>query len=479
MNSAYMNLQDLIKQAGLTMPVVEALVPAPPQPQAPSLPPVSAVSQAPAPSQAHVPVVLEPAKVTVPKKKLKFMLVGTHAHQTTGYSKVTYNIIHELSKCSDIETYHFGFQKFMIQPPDYRPYPPGVDVYDPVEFEKTEKAPKEMGFGFSQLPDYVRKVKPDVMMIYNDAGIICQFLEKLSELKPHERAYKLIIYLDQVYEIQRPAFLSRIEKDADMYFTFTSYWKEILEKQGIKKPIHVLRHGFDSNQFKPMDRKQVRKKHGIPDEAFIFLNLNRNTPRKRHDIVVQAFAHLVARNPTKPLALLAVCDNGEGGGFPIQEIYFRTLESLNVPIQPHASKLLMSKQSLTYTDELINELYALSDVGITAADGEGFGLCQFEAMGIGIPQVVPYIGGFRDFCTPENSQLVKPKYQAYLPSAASNIGGRSEIVDPFELSLAAENYVMDSELRKSHGIEARKTVLAYKWENEVGSLINVLRELNK
>jgi glycosyltransferase involved in cell wall biosynthesis len=443
MNSPFLNLQDLIQSAGLTIPDVTA-----------------------------------PTTAPLPKRRLKFMLVGTHAHQTTGYSKVTYHIIHELAKYPEFEIFHFGFQKFMAQPSDYRPYPVGVDVYDPVEGEKTLNAPKEMGFGFSQLAAYVRKVKPDVMMIYNDAGVICQFLEKLSgDLGAHERTYKLIIYLDQVYEIQRPQYLARIEKDADMYFTFTEYWKQVLMKQGVQKPIHVLRHGFDPSQFKPIDRKTARQKHGIPEHLFVFLNLNRNTPRKHHDIVVQAFAHLVARHPTKPLVLLEVCDNGETGGYPIQEIYVRTLDGLGVPIQQHANKLMISKQSLTYTDELINELYALSDVGITAADGEGFGLCHFEAMGIGIPQVVPHIGGFRDFCTPENSQLVKPKYKAYLSLGSSSIGGVSEIVDPFELSLAAENYVLDSDLRIKHGAEARKTVLSYDWPSEVQRLVNVLRTM--
>jgi glycosyltransferase involved in cell wall biosynthesis len=471
MNSAYLNLQDLIKEAGLSMPgplPASALSPA--TKDSPFTEPIQWVSAAPAPQSVSV--------TAAPVKKLKFMLVGTHAHQTTGYSKVTYHMIHELSKCDDLEIYHFGFQKFMAQPPDYRPYPAGVDVYDPVEVEKTGSVPKEMGFGFSQLSAYVKKVNPDVMMIYNDAGVICQFLEKLSqELKPEERKYKLIIYLDQVYEIQRPMYLARIDQDADIYFTFTEFWKQILVKQGVKKPIHILRHGFDPAQFKPIERGVARRKHGIPENLFIFLNLNRNTPRKRHDLVVQAFAHLVARNPTKPLALLEVCDNGETGGYPIQEIYLRTLDSLNVPVQQHAHKLMISKQSLTYTDELINELYALSDVGITAPDGEGFGLCQFEAMGIGIPQVVPLIGGFRDFCTPENSQLVKPKYKQYLPLGSSSIGGIAEIVDPFELSLAAENYVLDTELRERHGKAARSTVLAYDWPKEVQSLVKVLREI--
>jgi glycosyltransferase involved in cell wall biosynthesis len=308
-------------------------------------------------------------------KKRRFLLVGTHAHQTTGYSKVTYNIIQELAKLGTLDLFHFGFQRFVQPPPDYRTYPAGVDVFDPVEAERTKAAEQEMGFGFSQLPDYVRKVKPDIILIYNDAGVICRFLDKLTEklTEAERKQYKMIIYLDQVYVIQRPELLGRIEKDADAYFAFTQYWKQMLEKQGVKKPIYVLRHGFDASQFVIKDRVAMRKKHGIPENLFLFLNLNRNTPRKRYDIVVTAFAELVARHPMKPLALLAVCDGGETGGFPIQEIYLRELERLGVPIQFHAQKLMITKSALTYTDELINELYSLSDVGITAAEGEGFG----------------------------------------------------------------------------------------------------------
>ena len=77
-------------------------------------------------------------------KKKKFMLVGTHAHQTTGYSKVTYNIIKELAKTDCCEISHFGFQKFMEAPQGYRDYPKGVSVYDPVVKEKANEAPNEI-----------------------------------------------------------------------------------------------------------------------------------------------------------------------------------------------------------------------------------------------------------------------------------------------------------------------------------------------
>lgn len=412
-------------------------------------------------------------------KRKKFMLVGTHAHQVTGYSKVTHHIIQELAKLDFCDLYHFGFQKFVNDAQGYREYPKGVDVYDPVLKERSKEAEQEMGFGFSQLPGYIRSVKPDIVMIYNDAGIICRFLDKMTEMIPEqERTYKLIIYLDQVYTIQRPDLLNRIEKDAHMYFTFTEYWKETLQKQGITKPVHVLRHGFDPSQFKKMDRETVRKKHNIPENIFVFLNLNRNTPRKHHDIVVMAFAELVARHPTKPLLLLAICDGGEGGGYPIQEIFIRELVRLNMNPQQHMYKLNISKSSMSFTDELINELYSLSDVGITAAEGEGFGLCQFEAMGVGIPQVVPGVGGFFDFCKHGvNSQVVPTKWRSYLPLGQSSVGGISELISAFDLSIAAEEYLLDTELREKHGKAAMETVLTYTWEKEVKTLADVIRDI--
>jgi len=37
-------------------------------------------------------------KTTTIKPKTKFLFVGTHSHQFTGYSKVSYNLMKELSK---------------------------------------------------------------------------------------------------------------------------------------------------------------------------------------------------------------------------------------------------------------------------------------------------------------------------------------------------------------------------------------------
>lgn len=418
--------------------------------------------------------------VELPKSPKRFLLVSTHAQQTTGYSKVSYNLIQELAKNPNIMLFHFGFQRFFEIGENYRLYPPNVDVFDPAkeERENSNTIPKENGFGYSQLPGYIRRVRPDVVLIYNDAGVICDFLGKLeSMLTSEERTYKLIIYLDQVYTIQRPDFLARMDKQADCFFAFTNYWRDILKSQGITKPIYILRHGFDTDTYKPLNRVAMRKKHNIPENLFLMLNLNRNTPRKRYDIVVTALAELVARYPTKPIALLCVCDAGEQGGYPIHEIYTRELIKRKVVVEHHFHKLMITKTALNYTDDLVNEMYAMSDIGVTAAEGEGFGLCQFEAMGCGIPQVVPDVGGFKDFCTKSNSQCVKPSHHSYLPYSYSIIGGEIETVSAADLCLGIEEYLLDSELREQHGVEARKTVLKYRWDKEAAGLANVILSL--
>jgi glycosyltransferase involved in cell wall biosynthesis len=115
-------------------------------------------------------------------------------------------------------------------------------------------------------------------------------------------------------------------------------------------------------------------------------------------------------------------------------------------------------------------------VGISTAEGEGWGLCTFEQMGVGIPQVVPDVGGYKEYCSDDNSMVVKPKYRYYLPSVYSPVGGEAHVCDPHDVCMALEEYVNDSEKRKKHGAKAKETVLGYTWEKATKELVQRLEE---
>ena len=116
----------------------------------------SATAQAPSPLVGQIKnaaslvdsVKMDAKPVDAKSGNLRFMLVSTHLQQYTGYSRVSHNLIRELTKQKDISVTHYGFQKFPTAPANYRPYPADVDVIDAAATEK----PAQQGFGFAGLP---------------------------------------------------------------------------------------------------------------------------------------------------------------------------------------------------------------------------------------------------------------------------------------------------------------------------------------
>jgi glycosyltransferase involved in cell wall biosynthesis len=416
------------------------------------------------------------AAASAADEKLRFLLVSTHIHNYTGYSKVTHGILQELAKHPWLELTHFGFQK---NPQSKaieasRSYPAGVDVIDAVALEK----PLQAGFGFTALPEIIRRKKPHVVMIYNDLAVVSQFMDAIRA-SGIPRTFKVWVYCDQVYNTQHQVFLDRLNRDVDRIFAFSPHWKRCLKDQGVTRPIDVLLHGFNSKQAFPIPKELARKTVSLPNDIFLFMNLNRNQPRKRYDILMMAFVELIVKYPTKPVYLLCICDAGQKGGWPLFELYARELKLRGGSVEQFGQRLIIASQDMAYKDEEINMFYNAADVGITTADGEGWGLCQFEQMGVGVPQVVPDIGGFKEFCTAENSVLVKPKHRYYLPTIQCPVGGEAEACDPHDVCLAMEEYLLDSAKRAAHGAAAREKVVGYTWERACEMLVKRLRAVRE
>ncbi len=403
-------------------------------------------------------------------KKLTFMLVSTHCNQVTGYSKVSYNLIKQLSQIPWLNVVHYGFQRLANKTVEGREYPSNIKVIDAVSLEQ----PLKQGFGFEQLPAEISRVKPNIVMIYNDMAVINQFMEGIKK-SGIPRNFQTWFYVDQVYNYQMGMYLDVINREADRVFAFTQGWKDCLKDQGIHRPIDVIAHGFDEKVFYPIPKTLARKKMGLPDDLFLFLSVNRNQPRKRLDILIMAFAELVVKNPTKPIALLCICDKGEKGGWILFEIFMRELKKYKVPIERFSNRLMISTRDMEFKDEDINNFYNAADCCVSTADGEGFGLCTFESMGVGIPQVVPAIGGYKEFCNDSNSILVKPKHRYYLPLVHCPVGGEAEACDPHDICIGMETYINDSELRSKHGVAAKETVLKYTWESVVKNFVRRLK----
>jgi glycosyltransferase involved in cell wall biosynthesis len=345
---------------------------------------------------------------------MRAVLISTHIDQTTGYSKVAYNLLKQASTLAPrVKLFHYGFQRHP-NAPGHRKAPGGVNLYDAAANED----PKEEGFGFNKIYEYLEMVGPDVVMIYNDPLIIYKFLEAMKHDKKTS-TYKLWIYVDQVYEGIAPPLMQSIRDHADRVYCFTEIWKQTFLSYGDVSDVRVLEHAVDtSSVVRSSDeaRAAVRKTLGIPASGVVFLNINRNSQRKRLDLTLAGFARLLKTVPNAYLVMATNVNPQAGAYYDLPAIFQREATRAGLD-QTALTRLVLIDTSPPNIvgDEGVNQLYNAADIGINTSDGEGFGLCQLEHLYTGAPQVVTDVGSFRTFLSESTAVFIPPSDDTYFP----------------------------------------------------------------
>lgn len=290
----------------------------------------------------------------------------------TGFARVTHSILDHLSKNHEVVVYAMNYTG------DPHPYP--FKIYPACGGNPNDR------FGIHRLPSIVQAERPDFFICLNDIWIVNQVWERIHFLQP-ELKFKFIPYFPVDSERYVDSML-RFVKDWDFSITFTIEQAQRLMAHNIEpKMLGVLPHGIDEGKFFPMDQGEARKKLGLPLDKFIVLNANRNQPRKRIDLTIQAFAEFAK---DKPDTMLYLHMSEKDLGWSVREIFDsemsrRGLDSTN--------RLIMTSRQINYmappSDETLNLIYNATDVGINTADGEGWGLVPFEHGSCKRAQVVP------------------------------------------------------------------------------------------
>lgn len=386
---------------------------------------------------------------------MRVVLVSTHIDQTTGYSKVAHNLLKQASTLAPrVKLFHYGFQRHP-NAPSHRKAPAGVNQYDAAANED----PKEEGFGFNKIHDYLEMVGPDVVMIYNDPLIIHKFVEAMK----HEKStatYKLWIYVDQVYEGIAPPLMKTIRDHADRVYCFTEIWKQKFLAYGDFPDVRVLEHAVDATTYSALAddaRTALRKSLGIPANGVVFLNANRNSQRKRLDLTIAGFARVLKTTPNAYLVIATNVNPQAGAYYDIPTIFQREAarQGLDQLALSHLV-LIDTAPPNVVGDEGINQLYNAADIGINTSDGEGFGLCQLEHMLTGAPQVVMDIGSYRTFLNESTAVFIPPGDDVYFPGSMP-LGGWAP-------SFTAESVATAMGKAIQTLPELRKGVSAYKFK---------------
>lgn len=402
---------------------------------------------------------------------MRFVLVSTHVDQTTGYSKVVSNLLAQAATLAPkVKTFHFGFQRHPERK-NIRKVPEGIVAYDAAANED----PKEEGFGFNKIHEYLEMVSPDVVMIYNDPMIIARFIQSMK-YKKGETPYNLWLYVDQVYTGIAQPLMDELNKAAEKVFCFTDSWAKEFTNYGGPTPL-VMEHAVDSTIFSNLPlaaRSALRKNVGLPPEAIVFLNANRNSQRKRQDLTIMGFVELMKRHQDKPLWLLMVTavDPQKGAHYDIQRIFNDQLQRAGLDPNVFSKRLAIvdTAPPNVLSDEGINQIYNMCDVGINTSDGEGFGLCQLEHLYTGAPQIVTDVGSYRSFLPTSVTQYI-PQGPLVYQAAGMPLGLCAPSFDPIHVADA-----MDAVLEKYIDMAKKAAEMKFKtWTDVCASWLSELR----
>ena len=380
---------------------------------------------------------------------MRFALVSTHVDQTTGYSKVAHALLRQLATLSPkVKTFHFGFQRHPAHA-NIRKVPDGITSYDAAANED----PKEEGFGFNKIHEYLEMVNPDIVMIYNDPFIVCRFMDAMK-YDPGKSPYRIWVYLDQVYEGIAPQLLDLIRKNSERIYCFSEHWKKVFLEYGPATDVRVLEHAVDSMIFSnlPSDaRYAIRKSVGMPSDAIVILNMNRNSQRKRLDLAVQGFVRALAKNPKLHLMIATNLNPQSGAFYDVQRIYIEELKLAGLDAYPYIRNLILvdTAPPNVIDDDGVNQMYNIADIGMNTSDGEGYGLCQLEHLHTGAPQIVTDLGAYKAFMDDSVCTSVPPNGRGYFPGAMPH-GFWFPTFNPDDVATAIEKTVENlDEMKKA------------------------------
>jgi hypothetical protein len=401
---------------------------------------------------------------------MRLMIIGTHPYQTTGYSKVMYNIVKELKKYKDISVSVFGIQKFTNINDTNRSDVNGENIllWDVFENDK-----EDYGFGTKSLQGFIKINQPDIIMVYNDPNVVEKYIQNLLLVK--DRKFKIVTYLDQIFEYQDQKVIDYICDNSDHVFCFTDLWLKNLLQFHSKSNKSVMKHGLSNDNFWIMNPDLCKTTMAFNKDDFLFLNLNRNQTRKRLEITILAFVGFLKQLNTKN-AFLILGNIRDDKGVDVQKVFKYELNKAGLDVDEYYKYLRIIPKENVLTDSEVNILYNACDVGVNTCEAEGFGLCSYEHAMLGKPQIVSNIGGLKDFFNNENSVVCDPLCRVY-SNNGGDLTGDALIVDPEDVMKGMVKYYTDRDFYDNHSYECLKIREKYQWDTEVKHLVDTLRTI--
>lgn len=356
-------------------------------------------------------------------KKVKVLWVSDGV-TPTGFSRVSHSIIKYLDKkkydITMLAINYFG---------DPHPYP--FKIYPC-------NAIGDM-YGEKRLAPLLELIEPDLIFMLNDAPIITRYLEIIKKHYADKLLPKIVTYIPVDAENHDGAWYKDFDIVTQPVF-YTQFGKEVVNKCAPDLKTEVIPHGIDKETFFKIDkpRQELRKEYyqnakDVDVDSFIVLSAQRNQPRKKLDITMEAFA-IFAHDKPENVRLHMHCG--------VRDASLDILKMANrLGIRKRLILSSLNNGVQQIPSEKLNRLYNVTDIGVNTSLGEGWALVNIEHAVTGAPQVLAGHSALNEIYN-ECGILVQPA----IPWTFDNVMTRGWIVRPDDFAIGLDMLYKDKEL---------------------------------
>lgn len=310
-------------------------------------------------------------------------------------------------------------------------------------------------YGYSKIARLARN-KYDLIFILNDVWVIDNYLEAIKQ--SFNPIPPIVIYTPVDALNHYPIWYKNFDIVSKVV-AYNSYGKSIIEKASEIENIGIIPHGIDQTKFYKLDdsQEEIRKKLLDRDDfinaKLIFLNGNRNQPRKQIWNSIIAFS-IFAEGKKDAFFIYH-------GGYVDADIDVVQLsKALNV--QDKVILTNKNKGPATLTDKDLNLVYNVASVGVNTSTGEGWGLVNVEHAMTGALQIVPRHSSFMELF--EDCGLFVEPSSYFVNPGITTIGLQ---VNPYHVAEAFQHVYDNPHIIEALGNKAREKFSRpeYSWAN--------------
>lgn len=326
----------------------------------------------------------------------------------TGFSIVAENLLDGLEKDFDIEVCAINY--------------PGGEKYDTSKYFVHPNIGKDDPLNVQTLYKRAHKGQPDLIFLFQDIFNIDRVVAKLKELSPNS---KIVSYFP-TDGMPSSAIYDDIFKHSDYLIAYTHWAKKVLETTSkIEKPLEVLYHGVNQNDFFPIPDAGIEKlKESIGwKDKFVMTLVAKYQPRKQIETTIRVYSMFTKgykecqdcshKMPiTQSICELCMGEDLKEEGTPKDDtvLYLHTMiENPKYGGAP-THNLSVKAENCGFTEEdisqkgliafnmedlsnvglhILNQVYNSSNLHVTSTVGEGCGLPILESMATGTPTLAP------------------------------------------------------------------------------------------